>query len=754
MASAECQHFCNCIARLPRIGARHNRAKANPLPNRIVEDGREDEDRQAERTRCDDRHEPCGCKKKRQRAEARQGDEAQNTEEYETFGNAQIGCGTDGGRSQRDHVGAPKCRSEPQAVACGKGDADARKTDEGRRDGMAEGVEVGIAENDSRDKSEKAEIPDDVIGEHADKRATLGRIEQGTHRLTIMPAYRAAIALAPDNSGAHNNLGNVLRDLGQYGAALEHYRRAVALRPDDVEFRLNAGDLLQMSEDHVAAVASYDDILRTAPANLRATRSKAAALFGLGDLNGSVQWSRQALEIEPHDRASRKNLAIALQVQARHAEALAEIEILCADDPKDLAAQSMRLVAQHYAPHVGKAQMRATAAAFAEIVDAPAQIAAHANAPDPERKLRIGLFSGFFGRDAVGFFLAGLLPRIDRTKFRTICYAVKTGDDWLAREMRAASDEWRSIDGIDDGAAAALVRRDEIDILVDLTGHNIRNRLGLFAQRAAPVQAAWIGYYGTTGLREIDAILLDEATLPTGADDFFVERVVRLPYGRFCYTPPPYAPPVRPPPHLAKRAFAFGSFNNMAKLNGDVVAVWARILAGAPDARLILKWETLGFAAERARVAALFAKHGIDPARLELRRACAHPQMLEEYGDIDLALDPFPFCGGLTSCEALWMGVPVLTLPQLRPVSRQTLAFLRELGLEREFVAASADDFVARAVAFARDPVPLAALRPVLRARMRASPICDAELHAVALQDALRDLWRDWCRNNRPTLLS
>ncbi len=519
----------------------------------------------------------------------------------------------------------------------------------------------------------------------------LGMVLRARDRLReAEAAYRAAIALAPDNAGAHNNLGNVLRDMGRHDAALAHYGRAVALCPDDVDFRANAGDLLQMSEDRGAAVAVYDDILRMAPANLRALRSKASALFGLGDLNGSVQCARQALEIQPRDRASRKNLAIALQAQARHAEALAEIEILCADDPKDLAVQSMRLVAQHYAPHVGKSEMRATAAAFAEIVDAPAQIAPHANAPEPERKLRIGLFSGFFGRDAVGFFLAGLLPRIDRTKLHIVCYAVKTGDDWLAREIRAASDEWRSIADIDDREAALLVRQDAIDILVDLTGHNIRNRLGLFAQRAAPVQAAWIGFYGTTGLREIDAVLLDEATLPFGEEDFFVERVVRLPGGRFCYAPPPYAPPVRPRPHPGKGYFAFGSFNNLAKLNDNVVAVWARILAGAPEARLILKWETLGFAAERARVAALFAKHGIDPARLELRGACAHPQMLEEYGDIDLALDPFPFCGGLTSCEALWMGVPVLTLPQLRPVSRQTLAFLRELDLEREFAAASA----------------------------------------------------------------
>jgi protein O-GlcNAc transferase len=607
--------------------------------------------------------------------------------------------------------------------------------------------------NDEAERSIRAAI--DAKPDVAAYHVNLGMVLRALSRLhEAESACRMALALAPDNANARNNLGNVLRDLGQFEAAYAQFDEALKQQPDDVNFLANAADLLQLLDRHAEAVEIYDAILRIAPANLRALRSKAAAMFNLGDANASIEYSRQALEIDPHDCASRKNLGIALQVQARHVEALAVFDALCADDPEDLAVQSMRLVAQHYAPHVSNAEMRAAAAAFAEIVDASAHVAEHANAPDPDRKLRIGLFSGFFGSDAVGIFLASLLPRIDRSKFRIVCYAVKTGDDWLAAELRAASDVWRSIAGIDDREAAALVRQDEIDILVDLTGHNIRNRLGLFAWRAAPVQAAWIGYYGTTGLSQIDAILLDEATLPPGNEDFFVERVVRLPGGRFCYTPPPYAPPVRPPPHRAERPFAFGSFNNLAKLNDDVVAVWARILAAAPDARLILKWETLGFAAERARVAALFAKHAIASARLELRGASAHPQMLEEYGDIDLALDPFPFCGGLTSCEAFWMGVPVLTLPQQRPVSRQTLAFLRELGLEHEFAAVSAEDYVARAVAFARDSAPLAALRPVLRARMQASNICDAERHAVALQDVLRDLWRDWCRKDRRTLLS
>jgi predicted O-linked N-acetylglucosamine transferase (SPINDLY family) len=221
---------------------------------------------------------------------------------------------------------------------------------------------------------------------------------------------------------------------------------------------------------------------------------------------------------------------------------------------------------------------------------------------------------------------------------------------------------------------------------------------------------------------------------------------VRLPVGRLCYAPPDYAPAVAPPPHARAGggAVTFGSFNNVAKLTPAVLALWADVLHAVPGARLLLKWHSLDDADERRRLTDAFAAHGIAATRLALRGYSPHAAMLAEYGDVDIALDPFPFCGGLTSCEALWMGVPVITLPGVRPVSRQTFALLSQLGLT-ELAARDAGDYVARAAALAGDAPRLAALRAGLRGRIGASTLGDAARFTRALEDALRTLWRHWC---------
>jgi len=263
----------------------------------------------------------------------------------------------------------------------------------------------------------------------------------------------------------------------------------------------------------------------------------------------------------------------------------------------------------------------------------------------------------------------------------------------------------------------------------------------VFGRKPAPVQAAWLGYFNTTGVGAIDYVLMDEATVPPGAEQWFSEQVVRLPAGRFCYTPPDFAPPVAPTPAATRGHVSFGSFNNLSKVTPAVIALWSRVLAAVPGSRLVLKWKSLADAAECERLRQAFAAHGVDPGRLDLRGRSPHPEMLAEYGDVDIALDPFPFCGGLTSCEALWMGVPVVTLPGTRPVSRQTLSMLTQLDLT-DLAARDEDDYVAIAVRLAADGARRAALRADLRDRFAASPLGDGPRFARALEAALRDLWR------------
>jgi predicted O-linked N-acetylglucosamine transferase (SPINDLY family) len=255
------------------------------------------------------------------------------------------------------------------------------------------------------------------------------------------------------------------------------------------------------------------------------------------------------------------------------------------------------------------------------------------------------------------------------------------------------------------------------------------------------VQVSWLGYFATTGLSCMDAVLLDDWHAPQGAEAQFVEAIVRLPGGRFCYTPVPFAPAkVAPPPCIATGYVTFGSFNNTAKLNPGVFEVWSRVLAAVSDSRLVIKWRTFQDETLCQSVREAFAQRGITPERIELRGASFHADVLKEYADIDIALDPFPFTGGLTSCEALWMGVPVVTWPQSRVVSRQTFAFLSAIGLP-ELAAQDAEGYVRIAVELAADSGRLAALRNEMRTRMQASPLMDVPGFTRQLEQCLIELY-------------
>src|SRR5581483_9494664 len=287
--------------------------------------------------------------------------------------------------------------------------------------------------------------------------------------------------------------------------------------------------------------------------------------------------------------------------------------------------------------------------------------------------------SADFARHPVGYLCASVLAAHRREAVRVYAYSGRAIEDAMTVRIRDAVDVWCPTAGLDDAALAARIGADAIDVLVDLSGHTAGNRLGVFARKPAPVQATWIGYFNTTGLDAIDYLITDAANVPPAAERWFTEQVVRLPVGRFCYTPPDDAPAVAPPPSRTRGHITFGSFNNVSKITPGVVALWAAVARATPVSRLLLKWRSLGDARERERLLAAFAAAGLEPARLELRPYSPHTAMLAEYADVDIALDPFPFTGGLTSCEALWMGVPVITLPGTRAVSRQTLGLLTQI---------------------------------------------------------------------------
>jgi SAM-dependent methyltransferase len=359
--------------------------------------------------------------------------------------------------------------------------------------------------------------------------------------------------------------------------------------------------------------------------------------------------------------------------------------------------------------------------------------------PLTNRLLRLGYVSADLCQHTVGLFVKDVLKAHDPAKLAVFAYSAGQLADWVTQEIRAAA-TFREVARLDDHALAEQIRQDRIDILVDLSGHTAGSRLTVFAHRPAPVMVSWLGYFATTGLEYLDAVLLDKWHAPPGTEAQFAESIIRLPQ-RLCYTPVPFAPAVSPAPTFTNGHITFGSFNNTGKYNPQVFDLWAQILLRVPNSRLVLKWRTFNDEAFRQQVAKGFVERGIAAERIDLRGPSFHVDVLKEYADIDIALDPFPFTGGLTSCEALWMGVPVVTWPQSRVVSRQTYAFLNAIDLT-ELAAKDAEDYVSIAVRLAQDRERLLHLRTTLRQRMQASPLCDVSGFTRSLEDTLIALYR------------
>jgi protein O-GlcNAc transferase len=340
-----------------------------------------------------------------------------------------------------------------------------------------------------------------------------------------------------------------------------------------------------------------------------------------------------------------------------------------------------------------------------------------------------------------------LLQPHDRARIEIVCYAEIAHPDRRTDAFKALADQWHATVGLTDAALASQIRDDAIDLLVDLSGHTANHRLAVFARRPAPIQLSWLGYPCTTGLAAIDYRLTDALADPApAADALHAERLVRLPHGFQVYVPPRPAPEVGPPPAARAGALTFGSFNNLAKLNDDVIALWARILAAVPGSRLLLKFHQLADAATGARYRARFAAAGIAAERVLLEPGIGDwTRHMARYGAVDIGLDPFPYNGTTTTCEALWMGVPVVTLRGDRHAGLVGASLLTRLGLT-ELIAADRDDYVAKATALAGDAARLASLRAGLRARFAASPLGDPARFARAVEAAYREVWTAWCR--------
>jgi predicted O-linked N-acetylglucosamine transferase (SPINDLY family) len=350
----------------------------------------------------------------------------------------------------------------------------------------------------------------------------------------------------------------------------------------------------------------------------------------------------------------------------------------------------------------------------------------------------------------VGFYILPALFHHDSGQYEAICYSNSKESDNFTERLKSYADGWRDVVDLKDEELHDLIIEDKIDILVDLSGHTGGNRLFIFARKPAPVQATWIGYFFTTGLSEIDYILMDDTAVLPGEEKYFSEKVIRLEKTRFCYEPPKNAPEVAELPALKNGFITFGCFNNLAKVTPAVLQLWGAVLNAVPGSRLFLKSHALVSDNVKERISTQFGKQGVSPDRLIFRGASPHVDMLAEYGDMDIALDPFPFNGGLTSCEALWMGVPVITLFGKRPIARQTSGFLKTIDLDG-FIAQNEKEYVELAVRWSSSTEELSEIRSSLRKKMSDSLLCDGKRFATNLENTYREMWRQWCLIENPS---
>jgi protein O-GlcNAc transferase len=558
--------------------------------------------------------------------------------------------------------------------------------------------------------------------------------------------YREAIRLEPANPETHFHLGNALFVQGKIDEAGDAYREAIRLKPDYAEAHLNLANVLRPRGKLDEAIAAYRQAIRLVPGYAKAHSNLGVTLQEQGRLTEAVAEGRHAISLQPDLADAHSNLAVALWHQGKLDEAAAAFRRAIAIQPDHARAFSCLLFCLEYDDSLTDDLFTEHRAFGARFGRPPPERAAYANQPDPERRLRIGYVSPDFRWHSVAFFVEPLLKEHDRRAMEVFCYADVMQPDGATAYLQGFADHWLASAWLSDDALGERIRQDEIDILVDLAGHTANNRLGVFARKPAPVQVTWLGYPNTTGLSAIDYRLVDAVTDPPGeADAAATETLVRLDGGFLCYGGVDGAAEPKDPPCLTAGAVTFGSFNNPAKLSGATYDAWAALLARLPQSRLLLKGSSFADPDTRALFLARFVDRGVTTDRVELMpRLTGADAHLSAYHQVDIALDPFPYNGATTTCEALWMGVPVVTLRGNRHAGRVGASLLTQVGLT-ELITNSVEEYIETAIALARDPTRLASLRQSLRPRMTASPLCDSRAFARKMEAAFRTMWRRWC---------
>ena len=555
-----------------------------------------------------------------------------------------------------------------------------------------------------------------------------------------------AAELEPLNAGLQTARGMLLARMGRRDLAVDALEVATTLKPDDLDtIRLLANVLI-----HGNRLREAETALRRArelsPDDHGITNDLSAVLMRMQRHPEARQLLLEVMENGGESVAALSNLANSTACVGLQSEAIALSRRAIALGPNLPIAWRTLCNTLPYSEEVDGATLLE---AFRGCNDQLTReiMPALGNNKDPERPLVIGLLSGCLKSHPVGWLTVAGFESLDPSQFSIVCLAQNAKlSDPIARRFHQMSRDWIDVDMLDDVALAHTARDAGVDILIDLGGYGDAGRMEACANRLAPVQIKWVGMQNhSSGLAEMDWIITDRWETPPAFARFYSEQLLTLADGYVCYSPPPYAPDVAPVPALANGHVTFGCFNNLAKITPLVIETWAEILRLLPAARMVLKTHQFGDAATAERIRGAFAAHGIAPDRLELRGSSGHRAFLREYNDIDIVLDPFPYSGGLTTCESLWMGVPTITMPGETFASRHSLSHLSNVGLT-DWIAPDLTRYVAMAVERASNLDALAALRAALRPRVKNSPLCDAPRFGRNLGIALRAAWKNWCQ--------
>lgn len=588
--------------------------------------------------------------------------------------------------------------------------------------------------------------------DHADAYLSLGLVFRKKGQIDEAISYfKKTMILNPDSVEAYLNMGDIFKEKGLINDAISLYAKALQLNPDSAVIHAKLGKLYQVNGRLNEAIACFNKAIELDPEFIHAYYELAVDLMGKWQLNEAINICKKILQINTTDVLAYYILGNIFMTQGKLTEAETFFRRAMEINPDDLKSHQAFLMLMSYSPKYDAQSILSGHLQFAKRFEDPlhSMILPHNNDRTLDRKLRIGYVSPDFKKHPVAYFIEPVLMSHNGELFEIFCYSDVSNSDEITNRMQYYADQWRNIAGIPDEKVAEIIRNDRIDILVDLVGHTGGvNRILLFARKPAPIQVNWIGYPTTTGISKIDYKIVDNYTDPPEMTDrFYTEKLLRLPESFLCYLPDQDSPDVVKLPALTSGHITFGSFNNFVKVVPEVMMLWSRILKNVRNSQLIMKSPGFSDKAICSYIKSFFKDEGIETERIKLHQPLPSiKEHLDLYNQIDIGLDTFPYNGTTTTCEAMWMGVPVVTLAGDTPSSRVGISLLSNVGV-RELISSTDNQYFEIAVNLAKNVEKLKTLRKRLRDMMIHSPLTDAKKFTINLEKLYRKMWETWCKS-------